>query len=124
MAQQTAPANAITFELLEQMIQTRFEGTTTNLKETIENAVQVCVAAVARHSKGASLVIKIDFNPDDDGQLDIFADVDTKLPKPKPLPVRLFGTKRGELFVDDPDMVHPQGMFQRKPQPVSETNAK
>lgn len=113
MAQQTAPAETITFDLLEQMIQTRFEGETTNLKQTIENAVQVCVAAVARHSKGATLSIKIDFNPEDDGQIDIFADVDTKLPKPKPLPVRLYGTKRGELFVDDPDFVQPSGMFPR-----------
>jgi hypothetical protein len=123
MAQQTAPANAITFELLEQMIQTRFEGTTTSLKDTIENAVQVCVAAVARHSKGATLSIKIDFNPEDDGQIDIFADVDTKLPKPKPLPVRLFGTKRGELFADDPDYVQPTGMF-GKPQPVDSAATK
>lgn len=115
MPQTTAPADAITFELLEQMIQTRFEGTTTSLKETIENAVQVCVAAVARHSKGASLSIKIDFNPEDDGQIDIFADVDTKLPKPKPLPVRLFGTKKGDLFINDPDYVQPAGMFNRNP---------
>lgn len=119
MAQQTAPAEAITFELLEQMIQTRFEGTTTSLKETIENAVQVCVAATARHSKASSLTIKIDFNPEDDGQIDIFADVDTKLPKPKPLPVRLYGTKRGLLFPDDPEMVKPSGMFPRKPDTAS-----
>lgn len=111
MAQQTAPADAITFELLEKLIQTRFEGTTTNLKETIENAVQVCVAATSRHSKDSSLTIKIDFRPEDDGQIDIFADVDTKLPKPKPMPVRLYGTKRGLLFSDDPDMVQPKGMF-------------
>lgn len=118
MTQQTAPADQITFELLEKMIQTRFEGLTTTLAQTIENAVQVCVAATSRHAKPSSLVIKIDFNPEDDGQLDIFADVDTKLPKPKPLPVRVFGTKRGELFIDNPEMVHPHGMFAKKPTPV------
>jgi hypothetical protein len=122
MPQTTAPADAITFALLEQMIQTRFEGTTTSLKDTIENAVQVCVAATARHSKPASLVIKIDFNPEDDGQIDIFADVDTKLPKPKPLPVRLYGTKRGELFSDDPDYVKPAGMFERSSARVVDGN--
>jgi hypothetical protein len=123
--QQTAEAQTITFELLEQMIQTRFEGTTTTLKDTIENAVQVCVAAVSRHSKGASLTIKIDFNPEDEGQIDIFADVDVKLPKPKPMPVRLYGTKRGELFTDDPDFVQPTGMFggRTKPQPVTDPAA-
>lgn len=120
MPQTTAPADAITFELLEKMIQTRFEGVTTNLHDTIENAVQICVAATARHSKAASLTIKLDFNPEDDGQIDIFADVDTKLPKPKPLPVRLYGTKRGELFGDDPEMVKPQGMF---PRPTDATEA-
>lgn len=111
MPQQTAPAEVITFELLEQMIQTRFEGKTDTLKQTIENAVQVCVAAVTRHSKGASMTIKLDFNPEDDGQIDIFADVDTRLPRPKPLPVRLYGTKQGELFINDPDYIQPAGIF-------------
>jgi hypothetical protein len=115
MAQTTAPADSISFELLEQMIQTRFEGTTTDLKQTIENALQVCVAAVQRHSKGATLTIKIDLSPEDDGQIDIFADVDTRLPKPKPLPVRLYGTKRGELFANDPEYVQPAGMFDKHP---------
>jgi len=118
MPQSVAPAETITFELLEQMIQTRFEGKTESLKQTIENAVAVCVAATSRHAKSSSCTIKIDFNPEDDGQIDIFADVDTKLPKPKPLPVRLFGTKRGELFSDDPEMVQPAGMF--APRPVEE----
>jgi hypothetical protein len=114
MAQQTAPVDAINLDLLLQMIQTRFEGTTTNLHDTIENAVQVCIAATARHSKSSTLTIKIDFNPEDDGQIDIFSDVDTKLPKPKPLPVRLYGSKRGLLFSDDPDMAKPSGMFPRE----------
>lgn len=123
--QQTAEAKNITFELLEQMIQTRFEGQTTTLKQTIENALQVAVAAVSRHSKGASMTIKIDLNPEDDGQIDIFADVDVKLPKPKPMPVRVYGTKRGELFTDDPDYVQPAGIFAgQKPRPVTDTNAK
>jgi hypothetical protein len=121
MPQQTAAAEQITFELLEQMIQTRFEGTTTTLKQTIENAVQICVIAVARHAKGASLSIKIDFNPQDDGQIDIFANVDTKLPRPQPMPVRLYGTKRGELFTDNPDYVQPEGIFGgMKPRVVDE----
>jgi hypothetical protein len=124
MTQQTAKAESITFELLEKMITTRFEGTTTTLKETVENAVQVCVAAVSRHSKGASLTVKIDFKPEDDGQIDIFADVDTNLPKPKPLPVRLYGTKRGELFTDDPDFVQPSGMFPKKPTAVTDAAEK
>jgi hypothetical protein len=121
MPQQTAAAESITFKLLQQMIQTRFEGLTTTLDQTIENAVQVCVIAVARHSKAASLTIKIDFNPEDDGQIDIFADVDAKLPRPKPMPVRLFGTKRGELFTDNPDYVQPEGIFGgMKPRVVDE----
>jgi len=120
MTQTTAPAETITFELLEQMIQTRFEGVTTPLKQTIENALQVAVAAVSRHSKPASMSIRIDLSPEDDGQIDIFADVDVKLPKPKPTPVRLYGTKKGDLFTDDPDMVQPQGMFGAKPTPVAQ----
>jgi hypothetical protein len=125
--QSTSPADAITFELMENMIQTRFEGKTDTLKQTIENAVQVCVAAVTRHSKGASMVIKLDFNPEDDGQIDIFADVDTKLPRPKPLPVRLYGTKQGELFINDPDYVQPAGIFSGRkvnPMPGSDNNTK
>lgn len=122
MAPQTAPADSITFELLETMIQTRFEGKSDTLKQTIENAVQVCVAAVARLSKPASLTIKLDFNPEDEGQIDIFADVDTKLPRPKPMPVRLYGTKRGSLHANDPEYVEPAGMF--APRPVSDREAK
>jgi hypothetical protein len=113
MPQTTAAAEQITFELLEQMIQTRFEGKSDTLKQTIENAVQVCVAAVSRHAKPGSVTIKLDFTPEDDGQIDIFADVDTKLPRPKPLPVRLYGNKRGELYANDPDYVHPAGMFEK-----------
>ncbi len=123
MVQQTAPANQITFVLLEQMIKTRLEGKEDTLQQTIEAAVQICVAAVSRHVKQATLTIKLDFQPQDEGQIDIFATIETKLPKPQPMPVRLFGTKRGELFPDDPEMVHPQGMFSR-PEPVPDAKTK
>lgn len=119
MTQQTAPAESITLDLLETMIQTNFEGKKDTLRQQIENAVEICVAATTRHAKPAVLTVRFDFTPADEaGQIDVFADVDTKLPKPKPMPVRLYGTKKGELFVDDPDYVQPAGIF-GKPSPTA-----
>jgi len=119
MPQQTAAAEVINFELLEQMIQTSIEGKKDTLRQTIDGAISMTVAAVHRHGKAGTITIKLDFVPaEENGQIDIFADVDAKIPKPKPLPVRLFGTKRGELFADDPEFVGTLPFTPTKPQPA------
>ena len=106
MPKQTAEQDAITWEMLQTMLQTSYEGRKDSLGVLVDGAIGVCVSAVNRHGRAATLTIKLDFKSGEDGgMVDIYADVEAKVPKFKPTPVRLFGSKQGQLFSDDPEFV-------------------
>lgn len=97
------PGEQMTFFRLASMLEVGHKGTTKQLAEALDEALQSCAAAAARSGAKAKLGLVIRFEPGGTGELGIEADITTREPQPGAFPLRGYIDRAGRLVTEDPE---------------------
>ena len=96
----------LTFEQIAQTLQTvNSKNKVMQLDECIDFELRELAQRVYQYRKGAELNITLKFNPDSRNELQVLAEVKTKIPKGKVKENLLYIDSKGNLFQEDPDQL-------------------
>lgn len=95
------PEDIMRFPQITAAIECEFNGHRGFLVENLDEAVAHCVKQAVQYGGSSSLTVTLSFKSEGK-QMEIGAALSTKIPSPKPFPIKRFIDREGRLREEDP----------------------
>ena len=95
------PEDVMRFPQITAAIECEFNGKRGFLVENLDEAVAYCVRQAVQYGGSSSVSLQLSFKSEGK-QMEISAALSTKIPSPKPFPIKRFIDREGRLREEDP----------------------